>query len=67
MLVKTVREHLNSFGRNYAKRVGDTYDHPAPETDIRFGYIEPVKARRPRKPRRAKPAAPPPAQPASGE
>lgn len=45
MLVKTVREHANRFGRaktdgsHRQKKVGDEYNHPEPRTLIESGYV----------------------------
>ncbi|TXC73963.1 hypothetical protein FSZ31_04375 [Sphingorhabdus soli] len=40
MKVRTLKPHGNVFGARYAKAVGDEYEHPQPEADIAFGYVE---------------------------
>lgn len=37
MKVRTLREHTNIHGHH---KVGEEYEHPAPATDIHFGYVE---------------------------
>ena len=37
MKVSVIRDHINTYGNH---KVGDTYSHPRPATDIDFGYIK---------------------------
>lgn len=39
MLVKTIREHANRFGKERLKKAGEEYDHPDPQTLIRTGFV----------------------------
>lgn len=53
MLVRVLKAHNNPFGESYFKKVGDTYDHPSPESLIKAKKLEaidaPVRAPRKRK------------------
>ena len=46
MKVKTLKKHSNHFGKKYNKKPGDEYEHPQPAGDIKFGYVEKVKAKK---------------------
>lgn len=39
MLVKTVHEHANRYGKDRLKKVGDEYKHPDPQTLITTGFV----------------------------
>lgn len=39
MLVKTILEHGNRYGKERLKKAGDEYDHPDPQTLIRTGFV----------------------------
>lgn len=39
MLVKTIREHANRFGKERLKKVGVEYNHPDPQTLITTGFV----------------------------
>jgi len=40
MKVRTLKAHGNCHGEQYAKAVGDTYEHPAPEAELSLGNVE---------------------------
>ena len=58
MRVRTLREHGNAYGpvrttaggraMRHGKRLGDTYEHPAPRHLIDEGIVEAVRRGRPR-------------------
>lgn len=40
MQVRILKAHDNAFGKKYRKAIGDVYEHPSPQADITFGYVE---------------------------
>ena len=37
--VTTKKAHSNGYGKNYAKKIGDKYDHPSPGALVKQGIV----------------------------